>query len=515
MTEILWTGAELSAIWGVTIAPELQITGVQIDSRQINAGDLFVALPGTQTDGHDFVHAAAAAGAVAALVSRIPTSTPILAPTPETMDTHRFSSPKGGGEIKKILPLLGGDTEGGKANSLPPNFTLILVPDVMAALIALAKASRQRFQGKMIGVTGSVGKTGTKDMLAHVLRPQGKTYATVGNLNNHLGVPLSLARLPRDTEYAVLEMGMNHPGEIAPLSELCEPYVGIVTAIAPAHIEFFPTGLAGIADEKAQITAGMGPNSVAIFNRDTPYFDRQTRTAESRKIGRIIGFGEDGAAQSRLLSCAINTDHTAVQADILGTELSYCIGALGKHFALNSLAVLAAIDAIGANVTRAAEALGNFTAPAGRGAQRQVPLTQGQITLIDETYNASPESMRAALAVLGAIKPAAQGRRIVGLGDMRELGEHGPAMHADLAPAVLAANPAQVFLCGALMQHLADALQDKIPLVHTADSTTLAPILHAVLRPDDVVMLKGSLGSKMRLIVESLEARGEREKAHG
>ena len=468
MTDALWTGGELANVLFAPIPPGLAIFGVSIDSRQVQRGDLFVALPGTQTDGHDFVHAAAASGAVAALVSR---------------------------------PI---------ANPLPDKLTLIIVPDVMAALIAMAKAARKRFSGKMIGVTGSVGKTGTKEMLAHVLRPQGRTYATIGNLNNHIGVPLSLARLPRDTEYAVLEMGMNHPGEIAPLSELCEPYVGIVTAIAPAHIEFFPTGLAGIADEKAQITAGMGRDSVAIFNRDTPHFDRQTRTAEARKIGRIIGFGEDGAAQARLLSCSVQADHTAVRADILGTELAYRIGAVGKHFALNSLAVLAAISAIGADMARAAKAMADFAPPGGRGAKRVMALGGGEITVIDETYNASPESMRAALAVLGLSSPSPGGRRIAVLGDMLELGSHGPAMHADLADAVLAAKPAHLFLCGPLMHNLAVALSGKIPLTHAADSAALAPILGKQLQPGDIVTIKGSLGSKMRIIVERLEARGER-----
>lgn len=465
MTDILWTSRELAQILSAIIRQDFAITGIAIDSRSLRPGDLFIALRGDNFDGHDFIAMARKNGAIAAIVSRVP-------------------------------------------SDIATDFPLIIVPDTMAALVQIAKAARQRFRGKLIGITGSVGKTGTKEMLKTALGDLGKTYATEGNLNNHIGVPLSLARLPRDCEFAVIEMGMNHPGEIGPLSVLCEPYVGIITAIAPAHIEFFPTGLVGIADEKAEITAGMGPHSVAIFNRDTPHYDRLVHTAQNRAIGRIIGFGEDGAAQARLVACQILLQQTAVTADILGQILDYKIGAVGKHHALNSLAVLAAVQAVGADIHRAAAALVHFQPPAGRGLRRDLTLAQGTVTVIDETYNASPEAMRAALAVLAEAQPAPGGRRIAVLGDMRELGQHGPSLHRDLAASVLAAKPEQVFLCGPLMQNLAQALDGKLPVTHAACAASLAPLVAASLRAHDIALIKGSLGSKMRIIVEYLVASG-------
>ena len=463
MSQILWTNEDLSLALQTPIAATLNITGISIDSRKISAGDLFIALSGPVFDGNDFIADAAAKGAIAAIVSR-------------------------------------------KPQQLPPNFIVIVVPDTQQALIKLAEFARRRLRGKIIGITGSVGKTGTKEALRHVLSVQGKTFATEGNLNNHIGLPLTLARMPADTDYAIIEMGMNKPGEIAPLSRLCEPYIGIITAIAPAHIEFFSNGLEGIADEKADITAGMGSGGVAIFHRDTPYYDRLIKKAQLQKIGRIIGFGTDALAQSRLLNFTAKPDHSEIEADILGQKLQYRIGIPGKHIAINSLAVLTAVDAAGANVQKAAADLASLRPAAGRGLRRQIPINGGSIELIDESYNANPDSMCAAIDVLSHASVMPGGRRIAILGDMLELGAHARDLHLSVIPAIRRANLDAVYLCGANMRFVYDALANVLPAFYAPSSQDMAPIVAAALQPGDAVMVKGSLGSKMRLIIESIDA---------
>ncbi len=463
MNDIIWTGSDLSNALQMPVPPGLAATGVCIDSRKIKPGDLFIALSGPNFDAHDFVKDAIAMGAVAAVVSK---------------------------------PVSG----------ISPDARLITVADPMKSLIAMARFSRARFTGKMIGVTGSVGKTGTKEALLHVLSRQGKTFANEGNLNNHIGVPLSLSRMPADAQFAIIEMGMNHPGEIAPLSELCEPFVGIITAISPAHIEFFNDGIAGIADEKAQIVAGMSSQSVAIFNRDTPHFDRMTKHAQNRKVGRIIGFGADPLAQSRLLNCDLMPDKTHVDADILGQKISYTVGAPGRHIAINSLAVLTAAQAVGLDLNRAAADLSTLRAAPGRGMRRNIQLASGgSFELIDESYNASPDAMRAAIDVLSRATVMPGGRRIAILGDMRELGTHSSELHKGLAPAIIAANLDMVLLCGQYMNELRPLIEIAVKTNYAADSNALAPIAAPIARAGDVIMVKGSLGSKMRVIIDALD----------
>ncbi|TAH34031.1 MAG: UDP-N-acetylmuramoyl-tripeptide--D-alanyl-D-alanine ligase [Alphaproteobacteria bacterium] len=461
MSEILWTNSDLSEALQTPVQTQLQITGVSIDSRKIKPGDLFIALKGPNFDGHNFLADAASKGAVAAIVE--------------------------------------------KPGDAPASLTQISVRNAEAALTALGKFARKRFTGKIIGVTGSVGKTGTKEALAHILSRQGKTFANEGNLNNHLGVPLSLSRMPRDAAFAIIEMGMNHPGEIAPLSELCEPFVGIVTAVSPAHIEFFPNGLEGIADEKAQIVAGMNSQSVAIFNRDTPLFERMSGHAAARKIGRVIGFGKDPLAQARLLNCNLHAASSDIEADILGQKLSYTLNIPGLHIAMNSLAVLAAAQSVGADIAKAAKDLADLRPTSGRGLRRQIAIPGGEIELIDESYNASPDAMRGALDVLSRAQIMPNARRIAVLGDMRELGTHSVELHTGLAPAILAANPDLVMLCGPYMAHLHPLIMANIKTQYAPDSATLAAFVTSTVKPGDVVMVKGSLGTKMRVIIEALD----------
>ncbi len=462
MNDILWNAEELSAALGVMVGSIKPITGVSIDSRHVAPGDIFIALAGEHYDGHDFANDAAKKGAAAIIVNR-------------------------------------------RIPDLPQSCAQIVVGDTMRALVALGQYARRRFGGKIIGITGSVGKTGTKEALHFTLARQGKTHATIGNLNNHIGVPLSLARMPRDCQYAVIEMGMNHPGEIAPLSELCEPFVGIITAIAPAHIEFFANGLSGIADEKAQIVAGMSENSIAIFHRDTPHFSQLTKHAEARRVKTIIGFGDDATAQARLLQYTPTHQGGQVRADILGTVLDYAIGIPGRHVATNSLAVLAAIQSVGGDIIQAAKDLADLSPTAGRGLRKSIAIAGGSVDLIDDSYNASPESMRAAFAVLANTTPNAGGRRIAVLGDMLELGAHSVELHAGLADALLRAAPDAVFCCGKYMKHLCDAIAAHVPTMHAPDAAALAAKVKNALCVNDIVLIKGSYGSKMRLIIEALE----------
>jgi UDP-N-acetylmuramoyl-tripeptide--D-alanyl-D-alanine ligase len=317
--------------------------------------------------------------------------------------------------------------------------------------------------------------------------------------------------MPKETQFAILEMGTSAPGEIAPLSQLCQPYIGIITAIAPAHIEFFES-LAAIADEKADIVSGMGVESVAIFNRDTPHFDRLLKKAETQKVGRIIGFGGDPMAQARVVNCQLLPNHSEVEADILGTPIHYTIGSPGRHIVMNSLAVLAAAKVAGADLNIAAQAFANFKPPAGRGQRRFIDIPGGRIELIDESYNANPDSMRAAIAVLAQADAGPEGRRVAILGDMLEMGKDSPKLHADLSKDLRAANLDYVFTCGPMMQHLNQIIGAFVDSTYAANSAELAPLVARAIRPGDVVMVKGSLGSKMRFIVEALDGLRYQEK---
>ena len=459
----LWTSAEAAAATGGKTPVPWSATGVSIDSRSVEAGDLFVALAGPNHDGHDFVQAAFERAAAAAMVSRQPKRRPADAP-------------------------------------------LLLVVDTYEGLRTLAAQARARSTAHIVAITGSVGKTGTKELLAGALESCGPTLASAGNLNNHIGAPLSLARLPQGARFGVFEVAMNHPGEIAPLSRLIRPNTALITTIAPAHTEYF-TGLDAVADAKAEIFQGLEPGGTAVLNRDNDYFCRLANAARAAGAGRIVSFGESEEAEARLLAWQPAAAGGRVSASIGGVELDYEIAFSGRHWALNSVAVLAAVRAAGAPVDRAAAALGRVLPGTGRGARRRLPAGDGFFELIDESYNASPAAVRAAIATLAEATPLSPGgRRIAVLGDMLELGEAAVRWHAELAADIDAGDVDLVFTAGPLTAHLHSALDPARRGAHAPDSDGLADILRAELRAGDLVLVKGSLGSRMGLIVRRLAA---------
>jgi UDP-N-acetylmuramoyl-tripeptide--D-alanyl-D-alanine ligase len=387
---------------------------------------------------------------------------------------------------------------------MPPGAPLIVVDGVLDGLRDLARAARARTQAKIVAVTGSVGKTGTKDALRLVLAQQGDTHASVASYNNHWGVPLSLARCPQDANYAVFELGMNHAGEIAPLSQLVRPDVAIITTVEPVHLEFFPS-VAAIADAKAEIFSGVVPGGAAVVNRDNPHFARLLEAAQIAGVARIVSFGEHAKADARLLKLALQPDSSAVSARILGTEVTYKLGAPGRHIVLNSLAVLATVALLGADLALAALALADLRPPSGRGARQQLRLPGGTALLIDESYNANPASMRAALALLGQVPMGPRGRRIAVLGDMLELGPQGRELHRALIEPVLAHAIDLVFCSGPLMRALWEALPPERRGGYAETAAELESAVIGAIHAGDAVMVKGSLGSKMGPIVKALE----------
>ena len=459
---VLWTAQEVANALGTTIAAPFEATGVTFDSRAVGKGDLFFALAGETTDGHGFVADALQRGAAAAVVSR--------------------------------------DVENAGG-------TLIRVPDTMKALVDLGRAGRRRSKARIASVTGSVGKTSTKDALRAMLSAQAPTSASAASFNNHVGVPISLARLPREARYGVFEIGMNHPGEIEPLARQVEAHVGVVTNVGPVHIGHMGSEEA-IADEKACLFAGMAADegAVAVLNRDSRHFDRIAGHARRFGVRRIVGFSRGEAADARLLSCSLQDSGSDVVALIHGRRIEYRLGAAGEHWVLNSIAALAVVEALGANVDRAAAILAGVSASPGRGARRILKFGHGTVELLDESYNANPVSVGAMLAVLARTEPTGGGRRLLALGDMRELGEGADAFHAGLADAVAASGAAQVFLCGPHMRALWDRLAPAQRAVHRPDSAALAGDVAAALRAGDVIAVKGSLGSRMKIVVDAILA---------
>jgi UDP-N-acetylmuramoyl-tripeptide--D-alanyl-D-alanine ligase len=464
--EALWTSLGLVAPLSARVSggvPRGGAQGISIDTRTLQPGDLFVAIAGAARDGHEFVEAAFAKGAVAAVVD----------------EAH--------------------------AEKLAGHGPLYIVNDVLAALGSLGSAARARTPARIVAITGSVGKTSTKEALRLVLSAAGAVHASPASYNNHWGVPLSLARMPKRTRFGIFEIGMNHAGEITPLAALVRPHVAIVTTIAPVHLEYF-AGLDAIADAKAEIFSGLVPGGVAILHRDIPEFDRLVAHAKASPAGHVASFGTDAAADARLLDVELAPDHTIVAARVLGQEIIYKLGAPGRHFALNSLAVLLAAKALGIDVEAAAGALEAFTAPPGRGERRVLATTDGDFTLIDESYNASPASMRAAFALIGGLPLNGAGRRIAVLGDMLELGENAPAMHAELAADIAADHIDLVYTAGPLMKELYRALPREAQGGWRPSAAELAPFVRAAVRAGDIVLVKGSNSSKMKTIVATLEA---------
>jgi UDP-N-acetylmuramoyl-tripeptide--D-alanyl-D-alanine ligase len=451
----LWTADSLRAATGGTLATEAAVTGVSIDTRSLAPGDLFVALRDAR-DGHDFVAEALAKGAAAVMVDRDPPGVAAKAP-------------------------------------------LLRVADTLEGLRALGAAGRARCAGRIAAVTGSVGKTGTKEMLRLLLGALGPTHAAVASYNNHWGVPLTLARMPAGSAFAVIEIGMNNPGEILPLARLARPHAVAVTTIGEAHIGHMGS-LEAVAEEKGSIAGGLVPGGVAVLPRDSEFFPRLVAIAKSAGAGRIIGFGRDPAAEVRLLEAGILRDgRTRAVISVLGRMVDVAMPAMGLHHAANACCALALVEALGLDAARAAPALAAYAPGAGRGAPREIAVTGGTALLIDESYNAAPPAMRAALQTL-ALRPGT--RRIAVLGDMRELGEFSAALHAGLAPE--AAKADLVFCCGPEMARLYALLPAGKRGAHAADSAALAPLVMDALRPGDVVLVKGALGSRMALVVRAL-----------
>ncbi len=452
MTTALWSRAAfLDAIEGTPSAIDENVLGISIDSRTVAPGDAFFAIEGDRFDGHDFVEQALAAGASCAVVSR-----PV-------------------GEGRKQL----------------------VVPDVLEALRELAHAARARTDAVVVGVTGSVGKTSTKEMLRAIFARAGKVHAANASFNNHWGVPLTLARMPADTDYAVCEIGMNHAGEITPLTLMVRPDIAIVTTVEAVHIEFFES-VAAIADAKAEIFEGLERGGVAILNVDNPYFDRLSKAAAKRGA-RIVGFGRDPRATTRLDAVEPTPLGLSMGITLHGASYQATLGLRGDHMAMNALAALAAAEAAGVDVETACEGLASVTPAPGRGVRQHVAVEGGRILLIDESYNANPSSVAAALRVLGAERP----RRVAVLGDMLELGAAGETLHRNLSGEI-AGHADRAYLCGPLMRSLHDTLGDRS--VWAADSAALTPLLLADLAPGDTVMVKGSLGSRMGPVADAIRA---------
>ena len=376
----------------------------------------------------------------------------------------------------------------------------------MRGLEALAVAARARSRARVVAVTGSVGKTGTKEMLRVALAPSGPVHASVASFNNHWGVPLSLARMPADTAFGVFEIGMSAAGEITPLTKLVRPHAAIITTIAAVHSAYFSSEEA-IADAKAEILLGLEPGGTAILNRDNRFYARLANAARDAGVHRILGFGELPGADIRLIRADLDAEGSTVELEMLAKPIGYRIGAAGKHLVMNSLAVLAAAAELGADVGAAAAALATFGAPTGRGARHVLTVGQGTALVIDESYNANPTSMRAAFAVLRLSPVTGQGRRIAVLGDMLELGEAAADLHAGLAEDLAADGIDVVHCCGPLMRSLFEALPEVRRGVYADASSGLESAILSGVRPGDAIMVKGSNGSRMAPIVAGLKAR--------
>jgi len=466
-SNIIWTSTEAAAATKGTAAGSWQATGVSIDSRTVSRGDLFIAIRGENSDGHAYVADALNKGAVCAVVDQ---------------------------------PMAGIDPA-----------RLLVVTDTFKAMEDLGRAARARTGAKIIGITGSVGKTGTKEMLAAAFSSYAQAHASSKSYNNHWGVPLSLSQMHAGTDIGIFEMGMNHAGEITPLTNMVRPDIAIITTIAAVHAGNFENGVEGIAQAKAEIFDGMKAGGIAILSRDNEWFEFLKSRAENKGV-RAISFGEHESADARLTDCLLAANGTRVSAVILGKPYSFTLQMAGKHLAMNALSVLLAVAVAGGDVSKAASALNRLEPLAGRGKREELDIGDkaNPVVLIDESYNASPESMKAAFRVLALIDPGRGGRRIAVLGDMYEQGVNAAKIHEELAMPLMAANVQLVYTSGPLMKNLYNALPENKRGAHMDDSAELAKIVPDVLVPGDVVMVKGSRGGgekpRMQLVVEALRA---------
>ncbi|MGO6903856.1 UDP-N-acetylmuramoylalanyl-D-glutamyl-2,6-diaminopimelate--D-alanyl-D-alanine ligase [Rhizobium ruizarguesonis] len=438
------------------------ITGIAIDSRSIAPGEAFFAIKGDRVDGHDYASMAMANGASLLVVS------------------------------EARLPAMGRLT-----------VPMIVVEDVLAALGRLGLASRERSKAQIIAVTGSVGKTTTKEMLRHVLSPSGKVHASLASFNNHWGVPLTLARMAEDTDYGVFEVGMNHPGEIRPLVAMIRPDVAIITTIAPAHLGNF-RNIKEIAAAKAEIFEGLEPGGHVVLYRDNDQFNFLDRTAQSLGIEHIHSFGQHAKAEFRLAEFNGSDENSTLWLTIGGETLEVALGAPGRHIAENALAALGVVRIVGADMQKAIEALATLKPEKGRGKRHRLSIGVGSFTLIDESYNANPASMRAAIALLAASEPTGRGRRIAVLGDMLEMGEYAQKVHTDLAVPLLAAGIEHVWLAGAEIAALKESLPESVHVEYRENTGELTDYVLNSVAPGDVLMVKSSLGIGFGKIVAAL-----------
>lgn len=467
MTKTLWTAQEVEKATGGVLqgAQKWQVSNVVIDSRQVKTGDLFVALKGPNHDGHDYLQQVLDQGAVAAIVER----------------------------------------------AVPVSIPQVVVNNSYMALEALARAARERASKvTIVAVTGSVGKTGAKEALTQIFKDQGKTHATVGNLNNHIGVPLTLARMPQDSDFAVIEIGMNHAGEISPLSKMVQPDVALITTVEAVHLEFFDS-VAEIAKAKSEIFDGLKPGGTAVMLADNPYWPQVKVAAKKAGAKQILGFGKSRAAKSKLMRVIPGPMVTVIEANILGDQLTFKMRMQGQHWAVAATGILAAAKAAGADLALAGLAIAEVKPSKGRGERIEVRLGNRNFVVVDDSYNASPVSVTAAIRTLSEFPVVRGGRRVVALGDMLELGPKGPELHESLAPIIAEAGVDLVFTAGTLMKNLYEQVPSNKRGGHYANSSRLSDDITRFVRPTDVVLVKGSAGSKMSLVVEALKALHGRE----
>jgi UDP-N-acetylmuramoyl-tripeptide--D-alanyl-D-alanine ligase len=464
MSGFLWKIEDLISAMGGRAVGDVPkgVTGITIDSRSAGKGEAFFAIKGDNFDGHDFITAAMVSGAAVCVVA------------------------------ESKIPALGKFTA-----------PLIVVVDVLAALERLSLASRARSKAKIIAVTGSAGKTTTKEALRHCLSAVGKVHASAASFNNHWGVPLTMAKMPEDTQYGVFEVGMNHPGEIRSLIRFVQPQVAIITNIAAAHLGFFKN-LDEIADAKAEIFEGIVPGGTAVLNRDDPRYRLLEHAAKKAGVENIQGFGENARANFKLVKCELHAENSSVMVRIGGKDMFVKVGAPGRHIVQNALAVLGAAQIVGADLAKVASAMATLTAEKGRGQRHTLAVGSGTFTLIDESYNANPASMRAALAMLRENAPTGKGRRIAVLGDMLELGRHSKRLHLDLAVPIAEAKAEKIFLGGTEMKALAEILPVEFHAEHRQSADELARALAGFVREGDVVMVKSSNGIGFAKLVAHL-----------
>lgn len=463
MTKPLWTASEIATVTkGRLIGADFDVSGISIDTRSLHKGDLFIGLSGPHFDGKQFNQSALNSGAAGVLA--------------EYGDEPRH----------------------------------IIVKDTFLALQDLGAGARARSDAAVIAVTGSVGKTSAKAMLHQAFSALGKTHAAQDSLNNHWGVPLSLARLPVDARYAVFEIGMNHANEISPLSKMVAPHIAVITNIAPAHIEYLGT-IENIALAKAEIFHGMAADGVAVLPRDSAQFSILLAEARTQGLQNILTFGEHEDADIRMLAVQPDGEASLITASIMGRETTFRLGVPGAHQAMNAMAVIAAMIGVKADWRKALPAFAAMLPVSGRGNRLSVTLVPNQpsLTVIDETHNASPIAVEAALKLL--VQTEATGRKIIALGDMLELGQHSPALHAGLAATIKGGAFDQILLCGPMMKHLADALSGQ-NVKYYPDSQKLAADINAHVQPGDILLAKGSRGSKMKLVVDACLALGQIKK---